>query len=78
MDSLGGGGEPWFLEKRRQIENWRGNKKGKGVEGGTGIKGLGPGAWEWGQGYKTQVKSRENLGGKGKSRLMGLFIYPNG
>ena len=48
------------------------------MEGGTGIKGTGPGAWEWGQGYKTQVKSRENLGGKGKSRLMGLFIYLNG
>ena len=48
------------------------------MEGGTGIKGMGPGAWKWGQGYKTQVKSRENLGEKGKSRIMGLFIYLNG
>ena len=44
---------------------------------GTGIKGLGPGVLEWGKGYKTQVKSKANLGGKGKSRLMGLFIYLN-
>ena len=78
MDSIGAGGEPRFLEKRRKIENWRGNNKGKRLEGGTGIKRLGLGVREWGRGYKTQVKSRANLGEKDKSRLMGLFIYLNG
>ena len=67
MDSLGAGGEPEFLEKRRLIENWRGNNKGRDWKGGTRINGLGSGLWEWGRGYKTQVKSRANLGEKDKS-----------
>ena len=53
-------------------------KRGREWKGGPGIKGLRPGVWEWGQGYKTQVKGRAKLGRKGKSRLMGLFIYLNG
>ena len=46
--------------------------------GGTGIKELEPGGWEWGLGNKTQVKGRANLGGEGKSRVMGFFIYLDG
>ena len=66
--------EPEFLEKRRYIENWRGNNKGKRMERGTGMKGLGPGVWEWGRG----IKPRANLGGEGKSKITGFFIYLNG
>ena len=40
MDSLWDDGKLGFLEKKRHIENWRGNNKGNGLEGGTGIKGL--------------------------------------
>ena len=49
-------------------------KREREWKGGTGIKGMGPGAWEWGQGYKTQVKSRENLGGKG----IYIYLYDKG